>query len=157
MPISARFDAESRKTGRRCCRTYTDDPRNSASLLETLQWKAMEQKTESKNRERSSEIGSAALRPLHARSFLLLRPLPFIARKGAVRHSILYLPNPTASILVCTYFVLICFLARACVKNRFPRLGALIPLSDGFLLDTVVPPQSTRTRVTTRQQVLYLP
>ena len=61
-------DAQNRKTGRRCCRTYTDGPRNSASLLETLQQKAMEQKTESKNRERSSEIGSAALRPLHARS-----------------------------------------------------------------------------------------
>ena len=57
MPISVRFYAQNRETGRRCCRTYTDDPRNSASLLETLQQKAMEQKTESKNknRERSSE------------------------------------------------------------------------------------------------------
>ena len=40
------------------------------------------------NRERSSEIGSAALRPLNARSFLLPRPPPFIAQEGAVRHSI---------------------------------------------------------------------
>ena len=32
-----------------------------------------------RNRERSSEIGSAALRPLHARSFLLPRPPSFIA------------------------------------------------------------------------------
>ena len=55
-----------------------------------------------KNRERSSEIGSAALRPLHARSPLLPRPPPFIARKGAVRHSIPYLPNLPASILLGT-------------------------------------------------------
>ena len=48
------------------------------------------------NRERSFEIGSAALRPLHARSLLLRRPLPFIARKEAVLHSILHQPNPTA-------------------------------------------------------------
>ena len=139
MPISVRFDAQNRKTGRRCCRTYTDDPRNSTSLLETLQQKRWSRKQrESKNRERSSEIGSAALRPLHARSFPLPRPLPFIARKEAVRRSILHQPNPTALILACTYFVLMCFLARTCVKNRFPRLGAPIPLVDGFLHDNVV-------------------
>ena len=50
MPISVRFDAENRKTGWRCCRTYTDGPRNSASLLETLQ-----QKLWSRNREREQE------------------------------------------------------------------------------------------------------
>ena len=107
-----------------------EPPRNPAT-------EAMEQKQrENKNRERSSEIGSAALRPLHARCFLLRRPLPFIARKGAV---FAFNSSPTEStrlILVCTYFVLTCFLARACVKSRFTRLGALIPLSDGFLHDT---------------------
>ena len=66
MPISARFDAENRKTGRRCCRTYTDDPRNSASLLETLQQKAMEQKTESKQEQREklrNRFGSTSSSP----------------------------------------------------------------------------------------------
>ena len=29
------------------------------------------------------------------------------------------------------------FLARVCVKSRFPRLGAPIPLLDGFLHDNV--------------------
>ena len=37
-------------------------------------------------RERSSEIGSAALRPLHAIYLLFLLPLPFIAREEAVWH-----------------------------------------------------------------------
>ena len=127
------------RTGRRCCRTYTDDPRNSASLLGTLQWKAMEQK-QRENSERTEreafESSSAALRPLYPRSLLLPRPLPFIATKGAVRHSILHQPYLTASILVGTYFVLMCFLARACVKSRFPRFGAPIPPLDGFLHDT---------------------
>ena len=67
--------------------------------------KAMEQK-QRENRERTEreafEISSAALRPLHARSPLLPRPPPFIARKGAVRHSIPYLPNLPASILLGT-------------------------------------------------------
>ena len=35
-------------------------------------------------------------------------------------------------------FVLTCFLARACVKSRFTRLGAPIPLVDGFLHDNVI-------------------
>ena len=39
-----------------------------------------------RNRERSSEIGSAALRPLHARYLSSLLPLPFIARQEAVWH-----------------------------------------------------------------------
>ena len=34
-------------------------------------------------------------------------------------------------------FVLTCFLARARVKGRFPRLCATIPLADGFLHDNV--------------------
>ena len=51
-----------------------------------------------KSEKEASEFGSAALRPLHARSPLLLRPPPFIAQKGAVRHSIPYLPNLPASI-----------------------------------------------------------
>ena len=134
MPMPVRCDARKREAGRRCCRTHSGVPRNSKSLLETCTGKLWSRKG-SKNRERSSEIGSAALRPLHARSFLLRRRLPFIAPKRAVRYSIPHLPNPTASILACTYFVLICFLARVCVKSRFPRLGAPIPLVDGFLHD----------------------
>ena len=59
-------------------------PRNSKGLLETCTGKRWSRNRERTRRERSSEIGSAALRPLHARCFLLRRPLPFIARKGAV-------------------------------------------------------------------------
>ena len=40
------------ETGRRCCRTYTDDPRNSASLLETLQQKLWSRNGEGARTER---------------------------------------------------------------------------------------------------------
>ena len=134
MPISVRFDAQKQEqvggaAGR--TRTILETARASSKPCNGKLWR----RKESKNRERSSEIGSAALRPLYARCFLRPRPPPFIAHEEAVRHLILYLPNPTASILACTYFVLMCFLARTCVKNRFPRLGAPIPLVDGFLHD----------------------
>ena len=114
-------------------RTILETARASSKPCNGKLWR----RKESKNRERSSEIGSAALRPLYARSFLRPRPPPFIAHEEAVWYSIPHQPNPTALILACTYFVLICLLARACVKNRFPRLGALIPLLDGFLHDIV--------------------
>ena len=69
--------------GRRCCRTHSGDPRNSASLLETLHRKAMEQKirersvrnrfssTSSSPREiPSSPSSSSFYRPRRSRSAL---------------------------------------------------------------------------------------
>ena len=46
MPMPVRFDTHRKGAGRRCCRTHSGVPRNSASLLETLHRKAMEQETE---------------------------------------------------------------------------------------------------------------
>ena len=82
MPISVRFDARKGSRSEVLQDALGAFLENSASLLETLQWKAMEQKTErNKNRERSPEIGSAALRPLHARSLSSSSFSPFYSSK----------------------------------------------------------------------------
>ena len=66
MPISVRFDAQNQeKTGRRCCRTYTDDPRNSASLLETLQQEGYgaENREQEQRKKLRNRFGSTSSSP----------------------------------------------------------------------------------------------
>ena len=78
------------------CQWSAKNSQKSISLTSDIEiWQEVREKL---------RIGSAALRPLRARSLSSLLPLPFIARQEAVWHLIpnnrIYLPR----IFACTYF-----------------------------------------------------
>ena len=82
MPMPVRFDTQKREqvggaAGR--TRAILETARASSKPCTGKLWSR-------KSEREASEIGSAALRPLHARSLLLPRPPPFIGQEGAVRH-----------------------------------------------------------------------
>ena len=135
MPIPACCDAQKRDNRSEVLQDalgafheQREPPRNPAQVRD-----GAEDRESRNEREAPNRFGSTSSSPREM--ILSSSPSPFIARKGAVSHSLhtnrIYLPR----ILACTYFVLRCFLARVCEKSRFPRLGALIPLLDGFLHD----------------------
>ena len=156
MPMPVRCDARKGEAGRRCCRTHSGVPRNSKSLLETCTGKLWSRKGRG-NRERSSETGSATLRPLYARSL------------SSSSASSLYRSRTSRSALNACLPYLTLFNPPRYLIRPFVQLGAHvreesvptpwcpIPPLDGFLHDNVpsLPPPHFFLRISSYLSVFY--